>query len=337
MIAQSTFADIIEINDRFHDSALLHHAVDIELFDFLETPRSAVDLASHYGWIASKGRTFLNSLVALGLIAKQAEFYLNTKEGSRLLRKGSDRSLAPVVMHQKIQWDNWAQIGENLRSEGPMGTQQNVRLAHDDTANKAYNAAMRNLSISNIEAFLKLGIARDRDFILDLAGGHGYYLAEIVKRHPGSRGEVWDLPLATPFARDSLLDPALAGRVDVRERDISEPGFLGDSKADLILLNNCLHYFRFETAKRIVAQCTRALNPGGRLVITAVRLDAEGTSPEAAAKFAFHMTMNAAEGGLHPTGNLERMLREQDLEPGKAPGGSLGIMDVDVIWGTRRA
>lgn len=333
-MSTATFDRIIEINDRFHDSALLHFAVKVGLFDALGSPETALSVAQRFGWRPEKARITLDALVALDLLSKDGARYRTTREATDLLSSGSDRSLAPVIEHQRLQWDVWAHIDEILVSDKPHRAQQNVRLAKDGAANATYNAAMRNLSIGNIRAFLKMGIARDGDRVLDLAGGHGFYLVEILRRFPAAHGEVWELPQAAAFARQALDEPDIANRAAVREADISITT-VPPASADLILLNNCLHYFGPETAGRIVRDCAEALRPGGRVVITAVHLDDCGTAPEPAAKFAFHMLMNATEGGLHRTRALRGYLEAAGIEPETRPGGSLGIMNVNVLWGTK--
>lgn len=334
-MGSATFTDIIEMNDRFHDSALLHFAVKVGLFDFLYVPKTLTETAEHYGWRKEKARVMLDALVALGLLRKGADGYATDYEAAAHLRVDSDRSLVPVIEHQRLQWDVWAKIDEILTLDGPHASQQNIRLVRDAAANIAYNTAMRNLSLGNIRAFLQMEIAQNEDYVLDLAGGHGFYLAEIVRRHPLSFGEVWELPQAVEFAQEALSEPAIVDRVVVKTQDISEIGALQRVSADLIMLNNCLHYFSAETARRIIRDAVGALRPKGRLVITAVHLNDASTSPVPAAVFAFHMMMNATEGCLHTTAALQEFVAEAGLSPYTRPGGVLGVMDVNVIWGVK--
>lgn len=329
------FKDIITINDSFHEAALLHHAVKVRLFDFLTQPRPARSVAAEFGWQPGKTVLLLNALSALGFLSKTTDAFQCTPGTEVLLTSGSDKTLSPVIENQRIQWQMWGNIGEFLESEGPHPQHQKVRLAHDAAANRNYNAAMRNLSVGNITTFLGLGIVRDGDVVLDLAGGHGIYLAEILKSFPKASGAVWELPAAANFARAMLDDEAVLGRASVVEQDISKPGVLQEERADLILLNNCLHYFSAETSARLVKDAIQALQPGGRIVITAVDLDAEGTSPVPAALFAFNMMMNADEGGLHTTEALKGFLQAAGLDVRSAPGGSLGVMNVNVLWGEK--
>ena len=329
------FKDIITINDTFHDSALLHYAVKVRLFDHLTRARPVEYVAKEFGWKQRKAALFLNALSALGFLSKVDDTYQCTPSSERLLTTGSDKTLSPVIDNQRVQWQMWGNLGEFLESEGPHPQHQKVRLSHDAAANRSYNTAMRNLSVGNISTFLDLDIVRDGDVVLDLAGGHGIYLAEILKRFPKATGAVWELAAAANFARTMLDDESVMDRAAVVEQDISEPGALKGESADLILLNNCLHYFSAKTSLRLVQDAVQVLRPGGRVVITAVDLDAEGISPAPASLFAFNMMMNADEGGLHTTESLKDFLRGAGLEVRSAPGGSLGVMEVSVLWGEK--
>ena len=178
-MTDATFDEIIEMNDRFHDSALLHFAVKSELFEQLIAPMTVNQLSQQRGWLLRKTRLLLDALVALGLLQKEDNDYCSVPAAAELLRSGSPNSLVPVIEHQRLQWESWSNIEEILTCTGAHNTQQNVRLAHDKGASQTYNTAMRNLSIGNIRAFLDMNIAQPEDYILDLAGGHGFYLLRL--------------------------------------------------------------------------------------------------------------------------------------------------------------
>lgn len=330
------FQDIIEINDRFHDSALLHFAASIDLFDRLTRPQSAAELAGSFGWIERKARVMLDALTALGLLVKEHDRYRNAQAAEALLRRDAPGSLLPVIEHQRLQWDLWSRIGEVLAAEGSIPAQQELRLKKDAIANATYNQAMRNLSVGNINAFLELDVIKGPKHVLDLAGGHGEYATRLAQRNPGLTAEIWDLPTAAGLAEETVAAHGVAGRVVFKARDIGELASYEGATADAVLLNNCLHYFDAPKAEAIVARVTEIVPRGGQVVITAVTLQQDRTAPTAAACFSFHMVMNAGPAELHATSWLLDVLRRQDLAVETHELGSLGVMGVTVMIGTKR-
>lgn len=100
--------------------------------------------------------------------------------------------------------------------------------------------------------------------ILDVGGGDGLLLAEILRAHPAVRGEVLDLApsaaaAAARFAADGLADRA--GVVPASFFDPLPPG------ADAYVLSDILHDWDDDHAGRILAGCGRAAGPDGTVVV----------------------------------------------------------------------
>lgn len=331
--APLTVADLVEINDRFHDSALLHFANRSGLFEQLRTPQDAARLAAANGWLPRKAQVMLDAMVALGLLEIEGGRYRNAPAVARSLLRDAELSLAPVVEYQHRQWDLWNRIGEVLSSEEAIPAQQEISLRDDPGTNREYNTAMRNLSVGNIARFLDLGLVREGDRVLDLGGGHGAYATELARTLPGVTGEIWDLDTVAEIARETIDGHGVADRVTFRTQDIADLSVYRDQKADVVLLNNVLHYFDPDTARAIVRTAAGTLRPGGRLAITAVRLEDDRRTPSAAARFSFYMVLNAAGGQLHATDWLAETLRDCGMAVEEVPFGSLGIMPTTVLIG----
>lgn len=334
-LQEASQLDLIEMNDRFHDSALLHFGDKVGLFDFLRNPATSEQIAQNFGWVDRKTMITMDSLVALGLLVKKDGTYENTETVNQVLVKNAPLSLSPVVEHQRLQWDLWSRIEDVLSSETSIPEQQELLLQRDEHASEVYNRAMRNLSVKNIDRFLEMCIVREGDHILDLAGGHGHYLSRIASAIPNVTGELWDLSSVESMAKKSLSEAEITDRFQFFAKDIADLSNYRDVSADVILLNNCLHYFDGEKAREIVTYCANCLKPGGRLIITAVSLEENRVEPSTAARFAFHMLLNSSAGGLHPTGLLSEAMRQSDLQVSQTDGGSLGVMGVTVLLGKR--
>ena len=111
--------------------------------------------------------------------------------------------------------------------------------------------------------------------IVDVGGGDGLVLAEILRAHPAVRGEVVDLaPSATAaanrFAADGLADRAKA-----------VPGSFFDplpAGADAYVLSDILHDWDDDHARTILAGCRRAAGEDGTVVVIEPLRDGTSTA-----------------------------------------------------------
>jgi ubiquinone/menaquinone biosynthesis C-methylase UbiE len=111
-------------------------------------------------------------------------------------------------------------------------------------------------------------IARAYDFsgkrVMDVGGGYGELLAQILLTHPSAHGLLFDLPHAISQARAHLSRYGLAGRCEFIEGDFfkSVPG-----DADLYVMKTVIHDWPDDKARDILRSCRRALAPDARLLI----------------------------------------------------------------------
>jgi O-methyltransferase domain len=99
---------------------------------------------------------------------------------------------------------------------------------------------------------------RDGETVVDLGGGNGSLLVQLLRRQPGLRGIVFDLP---ETVRDE--EALSAGRVEFVE------GSFFDSvpEAGMYLMSTILHDWDDESAATILRTIRAGAAPGGRLIL----------------------------------------------------------------------
>lgn len=319
-----TLGDIIALNDMFHDAALLHAAVEQRLFDQLTAPAPAARVAGELGWVERKTRIMLDALVALGLLTKDGDDFVNTENTTRYLTSTSEAYVGAIIDHQRLQWPLWRRMGEVLSSDGAVEAQQEVRLKKDDAANAAFNKAMVQLSRDNVADVLTLPDFAHTGRVLDLCGGHGSYLAALAQKHPDLRGEVWDYSSAEELARQTFADHGVADQLEFRACNMLDPDVFDGASADACMLNDCLHYFDEAETRTLIEKVASIVPQGGLLVIMTMTLDADRITPPSAAGFSLHMMLNTNHGGLHPTPWIRGVMDDAGFEVERKPLGSLG-------------
>jgi 2,7-dihydroxy-5-methyl-1-naphthoate 7-O-methyltransferase len=113
--------------------------------------------------------------------------------------------------------------------------------------------------------------------VVDVGGGTGALLAEILRAHPHVRGTLVDLP--GPIARsvETFAAAGVADRVIVVAQSFFDPLPAG---ADLYILKNVLGDWPDSEATAILKRCAEAARLGGRVVALTKSAPGEEASPE---------------------------------------------------------
>ncbi len=100
--------------------------------------------------------------------------------------------------------------------------------------------------------------------VVDVGGGTGAMLAELLLRWPHIHGTLVDFPRTVALAGESLQAAGVADRVTVAGQSFFDPLPPG---ADLYLLKKILNGCPDREAKVLLARCADAARPAGRIVI----------------------------------------------------------------------
>ena len=113
--------------------------------------------------------------------------------------------------------------------------------------------------------------------VVDVGGGTGALLAEVLRARPGVRGVLVDLPSTVARSRALFEAAGVADRVTLAPQSFFEPLPAG---GDLYLLKSVLADWADPEAQAILRRCADAVRPGGRVVlVNGVSPDEDGPAP----------------------------------------------------------
>ncbi len=127
------------------------------------------------------------------------------------------------------------------------------------------------------EVLLDPGGWRDVRTVVDVGGGTGALLAEVLKAHAEVRGILVDLPRTVARSRKIFEAAGVAGRVSVAGQSFFDPLPAG---GDLYLVKSVLSDWPDREAAAILARCAEAARPSGRVVVVNGVNAGEVASPE---------------------------------------------------------
>ncbi|KAJ9179561.1 hypothetical protein P3X46_011336 [Hevea brasiliensis] len=193
---------------------------------------------------------------------------------SKLLLSDSKTSLAPMLLFQNHTWmlSSWHHLSDIVK-EGGSGFTKSHGLEFFDFAsanpvfNTLLNEAMEGASkiiVEAVKASYKDGF-NGLGSLLDVGGGTGAMVGEIVKAHPHIKGINFDLPHVVATAPEYEGVTHVAGDM-----------FTSIPPADAILLKWILHDWNDEDCMKILKNCREALPKTGKLIIVDAVLNSQG-------------------------------------------------------------
>jgi hypothetical protein len=151
-------------------------------------------------------------------------------------------------------------------------------LERDPQEAALFNSVMSSYSVLHLtgvlEAYDFSGISK----LVDVGGGQGKNLTEILKHNPAMRGVLFDMPHAAEGGRKTIAEAGLSDRCEVSSGDFFQAVPVG---ADGYLLSRVIHDWDDAQAIAILKVVRAAIAPQGRLILleTMLRPDARTVYP----------------------------------------------------------
>ncbi|WP_326767607.1 methyltransferase [Streptomyces sp. NBC_01591] len=183
----------------------------------------------------------------------------------------------PVGMREFLDLDSpmgrpqraFASLLHSVRTGGPAYAEVYGRTYWEDLdahpgLSRAFNAKMAE-QVSEIAADVAKTYEWDRvGRVVDVGGGTGTLLAEVLAAHPALRSTLVDLPAASGGAARLLTEAGVADRCEIVPGSFFEPLPAG---ADVYVLSTILHDWSDEACRKILHRCAEAAGEHGRVLV----------------------------------------------------------------------
>jgi hypothetical protein len=253
---------------------LISTAARLNIADALaEGPQTAGALAERCGAHPRSLYRLLRALASLGIFAETEGNRFSLTPMAELLRSdvpGSFHGHAAYSGDPKHhRYDSWGGLYETVLTGEPAfpkitGMRPFAYLAANPDIAKMFDAAMVSYTSESVGAVLAHYDFARYTQLIDVGGGHGRLLAEILKKHPAASGTVFDLPHVLEGTRALFEREGLAGRASCAAGDFFKEVPAG---ADLYILKSILHDWDDQKAVAILKNCRRAMTAQGRLLL----------------------------------------------------------------------
>ncbi len=260
--------------------------VELGVPDLLaDGPRSSAELAAETGSDEPSLYRLLRALAALGVLREDRDRHFSLSAMGEPLRSNSPESLAAWIRFVGRDYHRaaWAQLEHSVRTGEDAMTHTlgrsvwEYRADHPDEA-EIFDRAMTDLTRASMRELVAGYDFTRFGTVVDVGGGHGGFLAAILRAAPGAHGVLFDLPHVVGGAH------ALLEEVGVFDRTEIVAGSFFDSVpegGDAYTLKSIIHDWDDEDAVRILRTCRAAMGPDARVLLVERDLGAPNEAPGA--------------------------------------------------------
>ncbi|MFF9202693.1 methyltransferase [Streptomyces sp. NPDC014986] len=254
-------------------AAAVRAAVRLGVADALDdSPTTVDDLAAAVKTEPHTLRRLLRALSCQGVFTENPDGTFEHSEMSRLLREDDPHSLRYIALWctEPWTWNVWPLLDEAVRSGrsvfDDLYDREFFPYLNESAPESArvFNRAMTTSSEQSARDVAQLLDLDDASSVVDIGGGQGHVLADLLEKHPHLHGTLIDLPGVVGNADPRLREGgALAGRTDLLARDCREGVPV---RADVYIIKNVLEWDD-DSTRRALGNVRRAARPGARVVV----------------------------------------------------------------------
>jgi hypothetical protein len=298
--------NILQTGMAFWASKTLLSAIEMGIFtELAHGPESFEPLSGRLGLHPRSARDFLDALVALGFLQRDAGVYANTPETDLFLDRKKPSYVGGILeMANHRLYPFWGHLTEALRTGLPQnecksgGAGLFETLYADPARLKEFLGAMTGVSHGANMTIAHNFPWQDYRTFADIGAAQGDLAVQIALKNPHLKGTGFDLPEVAPIFEEYVAATGTADRLAFL------PGSFFDQdlpKADVLLMGHILHDWDLPTKKMLISKAYDALPVGGALIVYEAIIDDERSKNAFGLMMSLNMLIETP-GGFDYTG-----------------------------------
>lgn len=305
---------ILQLGLAFWGSKTLLSAVELGVFtELARRPLTAEALTERLGLHRRAARDFLDALVALGMLQRNADVYANTPATTLFLDRDKPSYVGGLLeMANARLYPFWGNLTEALRSGEP----QNELKRGDNFFERVYAEPDRLAGFLQAMTGISMGAARAiassfpwenfRTFA-DLGCAQGALPVQVAIAHPHLKGIGFDLPPVQPHFEAFAAAHGLTHRLAFRGGD-----FFADPlpSADVYVMGHVIHDWDLDQKKLLVRKAYEALPQGGALIVYDAIIDDDRRANAFGLLMSLNMLIETPGGADYTAADCINWMRE---------------------------
>ena len=257
----------------FAKSQCLYVATRLGIFDILdeEGEQTVESLAQKTNTDTERLYFILRALAHIDVLQEKPERVFAPTQTSTLLSTNKKPSVGHLLMHliEPAQWDAWKVLPEALAKgvvpfELANGKSVYQYCYDNEWSKDTFIKAMSFLTNSQVEGLLDAYDFSQFATVMDVGGGQGGLIANIVKRY-GCKGILFDVPDVAETAPQYIASLGVEPqKIEIKTGDVFKEIPTG---ANAIVMKHFISAWSDEDAMKILANCKKALPSDGKLIL----------------------------------------------------------------------
>lgn len=261
------------------ETELLLSALRMDLFSLLKTWETPNQIAIKTGFNERNLSFYLNALASIGHLEKKGEVYRNTQESNQYFNKESNEYLGEYLLFREKMM-SLGQLEERIIH----GPDDKIKEANSGVEVYDFYEAARvgiaEMYTGRIQAFNTVIQELFKDClpkkILDLGGGSGCFVIELVQCLKGAKGVIFEHPSVAPLPRKLIEEKGLTKSIKVMEGNFNTDD-IGEGY-DLIIASGIMDFAK-DYLDELVAKLAKALSIKGYLYIVTNEVSEDYQNP----------------------------------------------------------
>ena len=265
---------VLQLGTGFVFSAALQPIVRLKIADLLASgPVTVSELAAQTNTNADALYRVLRVLACVGVFQELPGKTFAPTALSELLRSDVPGSMRDLVlwMSNPFHFKVWGELGYSVETGNPAVEHVYGKAAFEAIFGDPEVACDFNDAMSCFSRMIAPALLDAYDFsavgtLVDIAGGHGAVLCEVLSRYPKMKGILFDMPNVIQEANCHICSLKMDERCQTISGNFFEQIPAG---GDAYYMQHIIHDWDDEPALKILSNCRRALEgrPGGVLLI----------------------------------------------------------------------
>jgi hypothetical protein len=252
-------------------AAAMRAALECNVADHLaDGPKSVKDLARAANVNEDSLYRVLRALSTAGVFNELADHTFANTPASEVMRTDHPAKArdALVWMSSPFHFRTYSEFRHSVKT-GDTCVEKAVGMpvfeyfpTHGET-NREFNNAMTSISAMVVPEVLATYDFSGLGTLCDVAGGHGYLLTNILKKHSDLQGILFDLEHVVEGAKLRIAQMGLESRCTTASGDF----FQSVPAADSYIMKHIIHDWEEEKAILILRNCLKAMRGNGKVLL----------------------------------------------------------------------
>lgn len=317
----SSIQIVLDLALSFERSRVLLTACELDLFSVIGAKvKPAAEIAAQLDTEEKATERLLNALVAIGLIEKNRNGYLNSKISLRFFDKTKPEYIG-LFKYQNYLWNLWGNLTPTVKHGKPPDI-LDIKDMSREQIQPFIEAINWRSSILAHDVIRLLDLSKVNK-LLDLTGGLGNYTIEFLNLKPEIDAHLFDYPNIISFTEEYLKSEGYNKKINLMQGDFRTDDI--GSGYDMVFISFAMHHVSIWENIALCNRIYNALNKGGQLVIHDYLIHDDRTTPEYNALLSIEMLVSTNGGDVYTETDYWIMLKESWFE---------NIQRIDTDFGT---